>query len=158
MPGEAHDMTHMTPDDYRIGEAQLDGVRTRRVLAFLVDYAIVLTLVLVAGVVVFFLGILTLGLGWLLYPVLGLVVALIYVGVTMGGPNQATPGMRMFSIRIQRDDGGTVDGITAVVHAIIFWVAHVTLTPILLIVSLFSAKKKLIQDILLGTVIVRSDQ
>lgn len=155
MPGEAYETINIPPT---IDEARLDGVRTRRVLAFIVDYAIVLALVLVAGIVVFFLGILTLGLGWLLYPVLGLIVALVYVGATMGGPNQATPGMSMFSIRIQRDDGSTVDGVTAIVHAIIFWVAHVTFTPIMLVLSLFSPRKKLIQDMLLGTVIVRSDR
>ena len=151
---------HETADTYTynaIDPARLDGVRTRRILAFLVDYTIVLLLCVPAAVIVGVVGIFTLGLLWLVYPVLGLIVALLYVGMTMGGPAQATIGMRMFAIRIQRDDGSTIDGITAIVHAIIFWVAHVTLTPILLIVSLFSTNKKLIQDILLGTVIVRSD-
>lgn len=151
---------HETADTYAynaIDPARLDGVRTRRILAFLVDYTIVLLLCVPAAVIVGVVGIFTLGLLWLVYPVLGLIVALLYVGMTMGGPAQATIGMRMFAIRIQRDDGSTIDGITAIVHAIIFWVAHVTLTPILLIVSLFSTSKKLIQDILLGTVIVRSD-
>jgi len=151
---------HETADTYAynaIDPARLDGVRTRRILAFLVDYTIVLLLCVPAAVIVGVVGIFTLGLLWLVYPVLGLIVALLYVGMTMGGPAQATIGMRMFAIRIQRDDGSAIDGITAIVHAIIFWVAHVTLTPILLIVSLFSTNKKLIQDILLGTVIVRSD-
>ncbi len=151
---------HETADTYAynvIDPARLDGVRTRRILAFLVDYAIVLLLCVPAAVIVAIVGIFTLGLLWLIFPVLGLVVALLYVGMTMGGPAQATIGMRMFAIRIQHDDGTTIDRITAIVHAIIFWVAHVTLTPILLIVSLFSTNKKLIQDILLGTVIVRSD-
>jgi len=160
MPAREYEMEHPAGagSGYDIPAARLEGVRTRRMLAFLVDYAIVLVLLLIAGVIVFFLGILTFGLGWLLYPILGIIVALIYVGSTMGGPNQATPGMNMFAIRIQRDDGSSVDGITAIVHAIIFWVAHISFTPLMLLVSLFSAKKKLIQDILLGTVIVRSDR
>jgi len=45
----------------------------------------------------------------------------------------------------------------AVVHAVIFWAAHVIFTPLMLLVSMFSEKKRLIQDILLGTVVVRSD-
>ncbi|MCG6857864.1 MAG: RDD family protein [Salaquimonas sp.] len=157
MPGNEMAETPATYDDIRIDPRQLDGVRTRRILAFLVDYAIVFLLVVVAAVVVGFLGVLTLGLAWLLYPVLGLVVALFYVGTTMGGPNQATPGMRFFSIRIERDDGSPIDGITAIVHAIIFWVSNIMFTMLPLLISLFSPKKKLIQDILLGTVIVRSD-
>ena len=143
---------------WRLSPERLESVRTRRVLAFLLDYAIVGLLVVLAGVVVFFLGILTLGLGWLLYPVLALLIAVLYVGTTMGGPRQATWGMDFFSLRIERADGRPVDFITAVVHGMIFWVAHVTLTPLLLLVSLFTERKQLVQDILLGTVIVRSDR
>ncbi|MCB1454862.1 MAG: RDD family protein [Nitratireductor sp.] len=143
---------------WRFSPERLESVRTRRVLAFLLDYAIVGLLVVLAGVVVFFLGILTLGLGWLLYPVLALLIAVLYVGTTMGGPRQATWGMDFFSLRIERADGRPVDFITAVVHGMIFWVAHVTLTPLLLLVSLFTERKQLVQDILLGTVIVRSDR
>ena len=43
------------------------GVRTRRIFAFLVDYAIVLALAVPAAIVVAILGLLTLGLGWALY-------------------------------------------------------------------------------------------
>jgi uncharacterized RDD family membrane protein YckC len=46
------------------------GVLSRRVMAFIIDYAIVGLLWIPAAVVVFFLGILTLGLGFFLYPVL----------------------------------------------------------------------------------------
>ncbi len=136
---------------------RLDGVRTRRVLAFLIDYALVGIFWLLALIPVFFLGILTLGLAWLLYPVLGIVIAVLYVGATMGGPNQATWGMAFFSLRIEREDGFPVDFITAVVHAVTFWVAHAAFAPLLLI-SLFNSRKQLVQDLLLGTVIVRSDR
>lgn len=139
-------------------EDRLDGVRTRRMLAFIVDYAIVAVLIVIAAIVVGFLGLLTFGLAWFAYPILGVAIGLSYVGLTMGGPEQATPGMRMFSIRVERDDGERVDLFTAIAHMILFWVAHVTLTPLLLVVSLFSQRKRLIQDVLLGTMIVRSDR
>ena len=154
MPAQEYQTTY---HDDVITSAQLEGVRTRRIMAFLVDYAIVAVLVVAAYVVVSILGVLTLGLLWLLFPVLGFIVALFYVGTTMGGPRQATPGMNMFSIRIQRDDGSAIDWTTAVVHAVIFWVANIMFTMLPLLLSLFSPKKKLIQDMLLGTVIVRSD-
>jgi len=138
--------------------ARLENVRTRRVLAFLIDYAVVGLLWALSLIPVFFLGIVTLGLGFLLYPVLGGLIALIYIGVTMGGADQATLGMRFFSIRIERLEGGRVDGVTAMVHAVIFWAAHIVFTPLMLLVSLFTPQKQLVQDILLGTVIVRSDR
>lgn len=141
-----------------ISPARLEGVRTRRILAFCIDYLIVGMLWLAAVIPVFFLGILTLGLAWLLYPVLGVVIAIAYVGWTMGGPNQATWGMNFFSIRIENLDGRRVDPMTAIVHAVIFWAAHIVFTPFMLLVSLFSSRKQLIQDILLSTVIVRTDR
>jgi len=160
MPGYEYDLQRSATAGYdaHVTPERLDGVRSRRILAFIFDYVIVGILCVLAGFVVFFLGILTFGLGWLLFPVLWLAVALFYVGSTMGGPSQATPGMKFFSIRIERDDGSTIDGMTAIVHAVIFWVAHITFTPLMLVISLFSPRKKLIQDILLGTVIVRSDR
>lgn len=140
-----------------INPEALEGVRTRRMLAFVIDYLVVGALWAISLIPVFFLGVLTLGLGFLLYPVLGGVIALGYVGMTMSGPRQATWGMDFFSIHIERLEGGRVDFLTAVVHAVIFWAAHIVFTPLLLVVSLLTAKKQLVQDVLLGTVIVRSD-
>ncbi|MCB1384356.1 MAG: RDD family protein [Nitratireductor sp.] len=138
-------------------DPRFEEVRTRRVLAFVFDYFLVALLTLFAGIFVFFLGIFTLGVGWLLYFVLPALVAMAYVGGSMGGPAQATPGMRFFSLRIVRDDGRPVDFFLAILHGVIFWVAHITLTPLLLAIALFTDRKRLIQDILLGTAIVRSD-
>jgi uncharacterized RDD family membrane protein YckC len=139
-------------EDYRY-----DGVRTRRVLAFMLDYAIVVVLIVAGAVALAFLGLVTFGAAWLLYPLLGLGIAILYVGATLGGPNQATPGMRFFSLRIARDDGQAVDFLTAVLHGLIFWAAHAMLTPLLLAVSLFSARKRLVHDMFLGVSIVRAD-
>lgn len=136
----------------------LEGVRTRRILAFLLDYVVVGILSAIAALVVGILGILTLGLGWLLYLVLVPLVAIAYVAFTMGGEKQATIGMEFFSLKLVRLDEGTIDPALAVLHSVLFWVIHVLGTPILLAASLFSSKKRLLQDLLLGTVIVRSDK
>ena len=61
-----------------VPQVQLEGVRIRRVLAFIVDYFIVALLSFGAGVGVFLLGIITLGAGWLLYAVLVPLVAIAY--------------------------------------------------------------------------------
>ena len=135
-----------------------DGVRTRRVMAFVVDYILVALLMIPFGIAVFLLGLVTFGLGWGLFGALFPLVALVYIWMTLGGPNQATPGMRMFSNRIARLDGRPVDGLTAVVHSVLFWAANVLLTPLILLVTLFSDRKRALHDLLLGTVIVRSDR
>jgi uncharacterized RDD family membrane protein YckC len=135
-----------------------DGVRTRRIFAFLLDYLIVGLLLIPFAILVFLLGLLTFGLGWSLFAVLGPAVALVYVWNTLGGPNQATVGMRTMGIRLDRLDGRPVDGLLAVVHSVLFWAGNVVLTPLILLVSLFANRKRTLHDLLLGTVVTRSDR
>lgn len=139
-------------DDSRL----YDGVLTRRVVAFCIDYLIVGLLVIPFAILVFLLGVLTLGLGWALFGVLFPTVALIYVWLTLGGPNQATTGMRMMGIRLERLDGRPVDGLLAIVHSILFWAGNVILTPLILLATLFTDRKRTVHDLLLGTVVART--
>jgi uncharacterized RDD family membrane protein YckC len=141
------------PDDWRA----YSGVLSRRVLAFIIDYALVLMLCIPAAVVVFFLGILTLGLGWFLYPALFVIVALIYFGMTVGGRAQASPGMRVMGIAVARLDGRRIDFMTAVVHMVLFWILNSVLTPLILLAGLFIERSRLVHDLLLGTVVVRAN-
>lgn len=135
--------------------ARYDGVRTRRVMAFFIDYAIMLALCVPMAVLVAFIGILTLGLGLFLYPVLFLLVAIPYVGFSMGGPNQATPGMRLMGVRVARLDGRQVDFMLAIVHGVLFWALNAVLTPFILLATLVLNRKRTVHDWLLGTVVVR---
>jgi uncharacterized RDD family membrane protein YckC len=141
-------------DDSRI----YDGVRTRRVLAFCVDYLFVCLLLIPLAILVVLLGILTLGLGWMLFGILGPVVWIIYIWNTLGGPNQATPGMRIMSLRLDRLDGTPIDGLTAIVHSVLFWAGNVLLTPLILLATLVLDRKRAVHDLLLGTVVTRSDR
>ena len=134
-----------------------DGVLTRRVFAFIVDYVLVALLTIPFAIVVFFLGIITLGLGWMLFGILFPAVAIIYVWNTLGGRNQATMGMRMMGIRLDRLDGRPVDGLLAVVHTVLFWAGNVLLTPFILLAALFLDRKRTVHDLLLGTVVTRAD-
>lgn len=134
-----------------INENAFRGTLTRRVFAFLIDYFFLAILILIAGIAVFFLGILTLGLGWYIYPVLGFAVALVYFGSTIGGVSQASPGMRMMGLVLMQLDGRPVDFMTAVVHLVLFWLFNSVLSPLVLLVGLFTNRNRLLHDILLGT-------
>jgi Predicted membrane protein/domain len=138
--------------------ALYDGVRTRRAMAFLIDYALVIALCIPAAIVVFFLGLLTLGLGFFLYGILFLLVAVPYVGFTLGGPAQATPGMRAMGIRLERLDGGPIDFFLALVHSVLFWALNAVLTPLILLATLVLDRKQTLHDRLLGTVVIRADR
>ncbi len=135
--------------------ALYDEVVTRRVFAFLFDWTVVALLSLIAGIIVFFLGIVTLGLAWLLYGGIFPLVGLVYTAFTLGGPSQATPGMRIFGLRIARLDGRVLDPLWGAMHSVLFWVGNMILTPFIPLVALFTARKQTVHDLLLGTVVVR---
>ena len=144
--------TYAAPDDWRA----YSGVLSRRVFAFLIDYAIVLLLCIPAAVIVIFLGIITLGLGFILLPSLFIIVAVLYFGMTLGGPSQATPAMRAMGIAMARMDGRRIDFLLSTVHIVLFWVINSVLTPLILLAGLFTERSRLVHDFLLGTVIVRT--
>jgi uncharacterized RDD family membrane protein YckC len=134
------------------------SVRSRRVLAFCLDYLIVGLLLVPVSIVVAILGIFTLGLGWMLFGILAPVVAIVYVYSTLGSRRQATLGMRAMGLRLERLDGGRVDGWLAILHSVLFWAANAILTPAVLLVTLFADRKRTLHDLLLGTVVIRTDR
>jgi uncharacterized RDD family membrane protein YckC len=132
-------------------------VRSRRIFAFLIDVIVIALLTFGAGVLVFFLGIFTLGLGFLLYAILPTATALLYVAFTLGGPQASTLGMRAMGLEMRLWYGAKPYPLLAAVHAILFWFSVSLLTPFILLVSLFSDRKRLLHDIILGTVVINSD-
>ena len=133
------------------------GVRTRRSFAFLLDYFFVALLTIPFAILVAILGLLTFGLGWALFSVLVPMVAILYIWNTLGSRDQATTGMKIVGIRLEKLDGSRIDGMTAVVHSVLFWAGNVILTPLVLLVTLFSDRKRTLHDLLLGTVVTRTD-
>lgn len=135
----------------------LQEVRRKRIVAFILDFAFIAVLSIPVAIVITILGFLTFSIGWLLFPILFPLVAALYIGFTAGGAKQATLGMQMSGIKLQRLDGKPVDAMLAIVHATLGWTIHVIATPLLSIVSLFADHKRLLHDILLGTVVTRAD-
>lgn len=132
-----------------------DGVRTRRIFAFLVDAAVIFFLMVLASVVIAVLGLFTFGLGWLLFPLVWPFVAILYTMFTLGGPHSATPGMRFTGVEMRTWYGAPMYPVLALVHAIGFWLSVTILTPLVLLVALVTPRKRLLHDILLGTIVIR---
>lgn len=130
------------------------GVRTRRIMGFLLDVVALAVLTFLASALILVLGIFTLGLGWLLFPLLWPFLALIYCAFTLGGPNSATPGMRAFGLEMRQLDGSRMTPVLAAIHAVLFYASVSVLTPFVLVVALISDRKRLLHDIVLGTVVV----
>lgn len=139
-------------DDWRT----YSGVLSRRIFAFIVDYIIVALLCIPAAIILFFISLATLGLGFFLFPALFVIVAGLYFGMTVGGAAQASLGMRSVGIGMRRIDGQRIDFMTALVHLVLFWILNSVLTPLVLLVGLFTERSRLLHDLLIGTVTVRT--
>lgn len=142
--------------DPAVHPERYDGVRTRRIFAFLIDAAVVLFLMVAAYVLIAVVGIFTLGLLWLLLPAVWPVVAILYSVLTLGGPSSATPGMRFTGLEVRTVRGERMYYGLALLHVLGFWVSVAILTPLVLLVALFTERKQLLHDLVLGTVAVRS--
>jgi uncharacterized RDD family membrane protein YckC len=136
-----------------------ESVLARRVIAFLIDVLVIAVPLALLAVFILMFGVVTLGLGWFLYllftPV-SVIWALFYYGLTLGGPSGATIGMRMVGIEMRTWYGGPMYFLLGAVHAIAFWLTVSLLTPFVLLVGLFNDRKRLLHDMLLGTVVVNS--
>src|SRR5690349_22227775 len=81
-----------------------EGVLARRVVAFVVDFIIIAVPVLLAAMLIFAFGIVTLGLGFALYwllPPATVIWALFYCGITVASPSSATLGMRLMDLEMR---------------------------------------------------------
>src|SRR5690242_8393172 len=107
--------------DPAVHPERYDGVRTRRIFAFLIDAVIVLMLMTLAYVVIAVVGVFTLGLLWFLFPAVWPAVAILYSVMSIGGTNAATPGMRFMGIEIRTVRGERLDYGVALLHALGFW-------------------------------------
>lgn len=143
--------------DPRTHPELFEGVLSKRIVAFFIDAILIVLLMIPAALIVFVLGIITLTIAWLLYPILFAIVALGYVALTLGGPASATVGMRASGIAMRAWNGRRMFPLLAVMHALIFWFSIGILTPLVLLVGLFTERKQLLHDLLLGVVALNAD-
>ncbi|MEH6725733.1 MAG: RDD family protein, partial [Hyphomicrobiales bacterium] len=107
--------------------------------------------------VVLLLGVVTFGLGWLLYLIFMPLVIAGYLAFTLGGPDAATPGMKITGIQMRLHDGSRTGPFGAMLHGLLFYISISILTPFVVLVGLFTERGRLLHDLILGTYIVRSD-
>jgi uncharacterized RDD family membrane protein YckC len=132
-----------------------EGVLARRVVAFVIDLVILGFPVMIASLFIFLFGIVTLGLGWLLSPAT-VVWALLYYGFTFGSAASATIGMRLMDLEMRTWYGAPADFLLGAVHAVVYWISVSALTPLILLVGLFNERRRLLHDMLVGTVVINT--
>ncbi len=138
-------------DDYSLTE----GVLSRRVFAWLIDVLLVGLILAALGLVLLLFGLLTLGLG---LPLLGVLpfVPFCYHLLFIAGPASATPGQQVLGLIVRRnDDLGRPSPAQAVVYTLVFFVTLAT-TGLLLLVALFTVRRRTLHDLAAGLVVVRA--
>lgn len=136
-----------------------DGVLARRIVAFIIDVVVIAIPVIFVAMLIFAFGVVTLGFGWALYWFLSpmtVIWAIAYFGLTLGSPRSASIGMRVMNIEMRTWHGAPAYFVLGAVHAIAFWFTVSFFTPFVLLVAFFNHRRRLLHDILLGTVIINS--
>ncbi|WEK06499.1 MAG: RDD family protein [Candidatus Devosia phytovorans] len=132
-----------------------EGVLTRRVSAFIIDVVIMGAMILGFSLVGLVAGLLTFGLAWLALVFVVPVTILLYYTATLGSSRRATVGMQFMDIVLTPTRGQPLDGWMAIIHAAIFWLTTWISWPISLLFALFTPRRQMIHDLVVGTLMVR---
>lgn len=135
------------------------GVLIRRFFAFLIDLLVLSTPVIIGVIFIAMFGVITLGFGWALFWLVSpasLIWAVVYYGATLGGRHSATIGMRAMGLEMRTWYGEPSYFLLGAMHAILFWISVSMFTPLVLLVSLFNNRRRMLHDMLLGTVIINN--
>jgi len=135
------------------------GVLTRRVFAFLIDLVVLSVPVILGYIFIAVFGVITLGLGWMLFWLAWpatIVWAIVYYGASLGGPHSATMGMRAMDLELRTFYGAPGYFVLGACHAVLYWISMTFLTPAVLLVGLFNGRRRLLHDMILGTVVINS--
>ena len=145
--------------DPAVSPELFEGVLARRFVAFLIDVTIIAIPVMFAAVFIFIIGVVTLGIGWALYWLLSpatVIWAVCYYGYTFGSPASATIGMRIMDLEMRTWYGAPAYFVLGAVHAIVYWVTVSFITPFILLVAFFNRRRRLLHDMLVGTIVINN--
>ncbi|MGH6771129.1 MAG: RDD family protein [Xanthobacteraceae bacterium] len=140
-----------------------DGVLARRLIAFLIDLIIIAIPVVLAGVFMAAATIATLGIAAIFFAFLSplfwpliVIWAIVYYGITFGSAASATIGMRVMDLEMRTWYGSPAYFVLGAVHAVVFWLSISFLTPLVLLVCFFNERRRLLHDMVIGTIVINN--
>ncbi|WP_308915157.1 RDD family protein [Jannaschia sp. LMIT008] len=123
-----------------------DGIVAKRAIAWVIDVALITAMT-------FAVGILTLTVGFFLWPLFSLAIGVLYRVATLSG-RSATWGMRLMGIELRDGRGERFDGLHAVLHvagyyaSILFMVLPALASAVAMLVT---DRRQGLTDLVLGT-------
>jgi uncharacterized RDD family membrane protein YckC len=130
-----------------------EGLLLRRSLAFVTDACLLIAVI----VLIWIFNILT----FFIFTALVVLISaapmfLIYDVATVGGAASATLGMRLFGVQVRSWDGARPGYLQAFIASALFWLLVPLTGGLILIVALFSNRRRHAHDLLSGTVVIRT--
>lgn len=147
-------MTNALPDPATAPEL-FEGVLMRRVVAYMIDFGLLVAMSAIIAIIGVVAGFLSFGLGWMLLPIVIPIAILAYYVVTLGSRMRATLGMAAMDIVLTPTRGLPLDGWRILIHPLIFWITIWVAWPISLLVALLTPRREMVHDLIAGTLMVR---
>ncbi|MBF0679722.1 MAG: RDD family protein [Devosia sp.] len=132
-----------------------EGLLTRRTISGIIDIILISLIVAVVSIVGGIMGFFTFGLAWVSLLVVIPASIVIYYAITLGSAKRATVGMQMMDLVLTPTRGVPLDGWMAVIHALVFWLTFWISWPVSLVFALFTPRRQMIHDLIVGTLMVR---
>ena len=145
-------------DKIDLTDARLfDGILLRRSCAALLDFALAWVLSSILWLATCTASFATLGLlsvpAILVAPV---VIHVVMSGYLMAGAHGATIGMRAFGLRVVNLEGRRIDHVQAFLMVAMYFATITVFFPVLA-VGFFAEKARLLHDLVVGTIVVRTN-
>ncbi len=140
--------------DHFAAPEYFEGLRLKRVLAFLIDFCILVALALVWWPLGTFVSVFTLGAAWPLVGLGAILMPIVYHTYLIGAERNATLGMRALGIRVIVWNGRKPTHAQALMQTLLFYATVPITNGLVLLVSLFNDRGRCLHDILCGTVVV----
>lgn len=134
-----------------------DGVALRRTFAFFLDMILMGVVLVVAFMAAAALWVVSFTLISIPVFIGALVFVVLYDVLTIGGPASATPGMRVFGLKVINWSGGRPDNLQALLMSALFWTIHWATGWLAAVVVFLNPRWRAAHDFLAGAVVVRAD-
>ena len=100
-------------------------------------------------------GLMTFGAAWLALIFVVPLSIVAYYAKTLGSEKRATIGMGLMDLVLTPARGGPMNGGHSFLHPLIFWLTCWILPPFSYLIALFTPRRQMIHDLILGVLMVR---
>ena len=132
-----------------------DGIRSRRVFAYLIDLAVILLIGTAVWIALALAGVVSFGLLMPLVPLGVAIVPVAYHTLMVGSSGAATIGMRILDLEVRSWTGARPSLLQAFLMAVLFYASVGVTGFFILLVSLFNGRGRTLHDLLSGSIVVR---